>query len=136
MLFQDIRYALRGLWHSKGFAVVAILCLGFGIGVNTTIFSIVDGVLLKPFPYADPEHLVSIGTVEAHSDNDPSLSYLDLKDWREGNDTFSGMGAVQGRSVTIVDGTGEPARYVGAAVSADLFPVLGVAPAVGRNFTA
>ena len=53
------RYALRSLWHSKGFALVAILCLGFGIGVNSTIFSIVDGVLLKPYPYTDPDRLAA-----------------------------------------------------------------------------
>jgi putative ABC transport system permease protein len=79
---------------------------------------------------------VSIGLVEEHSDDDPSLSFLDLKDWREASSTFAGMGAIQGRSLTLVDGTGEPARYVGAAISADMFPVLGVEPAIGRNFTA
>jgi hypothetical protein len=54
VLFQDIRYALRNLWHSKGFATVAILCLGFGIGLNATIFSVIDGVLLKPYPRLIP----------------------------------------------------------------------------------
>ncbi len=133
-LLFDVRYALRSLWRSKGFALVAVLCLGFGIGVNTTIFSILDGVLLKPFPYARPEQLACVGLIEEHSDNDPALSYLDLRDWREGTTAFSGLGAVQGRSLTVVDGAGEPARYIGAAVSADMFSVLGIAPAVGRNF--
>ena len=61
VLFQDVRYALRSLWHSKAFATVAILCLGFGIGLNTTIFSIIDGVLLKPYPYSDPDRIVVLG---------------------------------------------------------------------------
>ena len=59
MLFQDIRYAVRSLWHSKGFAAVAIVCLGLGIGLNTTIFSIVDGVMLQPYPYDDPDRISS-----------------------------------------------------------------------------
>jgi putative ABC transport system permease protein len=136
MLLQDIRYALRSLWHSKGFAIVAILCLGFGIGANTTIFSIADGVLLKPFPYADPERLVSIGEIEERSDNDPSLSYLDLRDWKEANTVFASIGATQFRSLTLIDGAGEPERYIGAAISWDMFPTIGVSPAVGHGFTA
>jgi len=55
MLIQDVRYALRNLSHAKGFATVAILCLGFGVGLNATIFSLIDGVLLKPYPYTDPD---------------------------------------------------------------------------------
>jgi putative ABC transport system permease protein len=137
MLLQDIKYALRSLWHAKGFATVAVLCLGFGIGVNTTIFSIIDGVLVKPFPYHDSERLVVVGLVpeRAADDDDPTLSYLDLRDWRGAATSFAGFGAEQGRSMTLVDGTGEPARYLGGAVSADMFPVLGIAPALGRNFT-
>ena len=61
MRLQDVRYAIRSLWQSKGFAAVAILCLGFGIGLNTTIFSIVDGVLLQPYPYTDPDRILVLG---------------------------------------------------------------------------
>src|SRR5262245_55319521 len=129
MLLQDVRYALRSLWRSKGFATVAILCLGFGIGVNTTIFSILDGVLLKPFPYADPDRLLSVGTVPEHSDNEPVLSYLDLRDWRESATNLASIGGLEGRSLTLIDGNGEPERYVGAAISSDLFPTLGISPA-------
>ena len=136
MLLQDIRYAVRSLWHSKGFTLVAVLCLGFGIGVNTTIFSIVDGVLLKPFPYADPDRLYAIGHVGEHSDDTPTMSYLDLKDWREAATSFTSMAGLAGRSLTIVDGSGDPERYLGAMISWDLFPLLGVAPAVGHGFTA
>ena len=64
MRWQDLRYALRSLWHSKGFATTAILCLAFGIGLNTTIFSIVDGVLLKPYPYPDPDRILVVGGAE------------------------------------------------------------------------
>ena len=81
MVLSDVRYALRGLWHARGFSTVAILCLSLGIGLNTTIFSILDGILLKPFPYADPERIVALNAV-----NQPlgigraGLSYQDLQD--------------------------------------------------------
>jgi putative ABC transport system permease protein len=130
-----MRYALRGLWHSKGFALVAILCLGIGIGLNTTIFSLVDGVLLKPFPYHEPDRLVVLD-----ADN-PRLgvrgagpSYLDLRDLDAATAAFTGMAALQGRSLTISDG-GEPERYSGSAITWDLFPMLGVAPILGGGFT-
>lgn len=135
MLFQDARYALRGLWHSRGFATVAILCLGFGIGLNTTIFSIVDGVLLKPFPYDDPDRIVNLSSLnEKAGVNEGGMSSLDLADLRSSAKTLSRIAAYQGRSLTISDG-GEPERYVGGAVSWDLFPLLGVTPILGQGFT-
>jgi len=136
MLLQDIRYTLRSLWHSRGFAIVAILCLGFGIGANTTTFSILDGVLLKPFPYQDPDRLVILGMR-----NEPlevvnsGVSYLDLRDWQAETKTLEAIGGVQGRSLTISDG-GEPERYVGALITANLFPLLGIQPVAGRGFSA
>ncbi len=137
MLLQDLRYGLRGLWLSKGFATVAILCLGFGIGLNTTIFSIVDGVLLKPFPYADPDRIVAlVGTNQKAGIGQSGISYPDLKDWREASASFSTIAATQGRSIALADGGGDPARYSGGAISSDLFPLLGVAPVVGRGFSA
>jgi putative ABC transport system permease protein len=137
MLLQDFRYGLRGLWLSKGFATVAILCLGFGIGLNTTIFSIVDGVLLKPFPYTDPDRIVvPVGTNQKAGIGQSGISYPDLKDWREASASFVSLAATQGRSIALADGGGEPARYVGGAISADLFPMLGVAPVAGRGFSA
>ncbi len=137
MLLQDVRYALRGLWHSKGFATVAILCLGFGIGLNTTIFSIVDGVLLKPFPYQDPDQLVMPTAVNPRAGiSESGLSFLGLRDVRDASRSFVGIAASQGRSLTIADSGHEPERYAGAAVSWDLFPLLGVAPALGHGFTA
>ena len=111
MFFHDVRYALRGLWLSKGFATVAVLCLGFGIGLNTTIFSIVDGVLLKPFPYSDPERLVSIMmTNQKAGIGQANVSYLDLKDWKEASHAFQAIAGTQGRSFALSDSAGEPAR--------------------------
>ena len=137
MLLQDVRYALRSLWHAKGFATVAILCLGFGVGLNTTIFSIVDGVLLKPFPYRDPDQIVNLTATNQRSGiSEASMSFLDLRDLREANRSFSEIGAVQGRSLTIANAGSEPERYLGGAVSWDLFPLLGIAPALGRGFSA
>ena len=137
MFFQDARYALRGLWHTKGFAAIAILCLGFGVGLNTTIFSIVDGVLLKPFPYEDPDRIVNVAGVNHKVGATASgLSRLDLQDLRAGNKSFVAFGASQGRSLTLSDPGAEPDRYAGAAISWDLFPLLGVAPALGHGFTA
>jgi putative ABC transport system permease protein len=137
MLLTDIRYALRGLWLSKGFATVAILCLAFGIGLTTTIFSIVDGVLLKPYPYADADRLRVLGL-----DNPPQedyrnwVSYLDIKDWKAVATSFEAITPIAFRTFTVTDGAAEPQRYSGALVSWDLFPILGVKPVVGQGFTA
>ena len=134
MLLQDIRYAVRNLSRSKGFATVAILCLGFGVGLNATIFSLIDGVLLKPYPYTDPDRILVVG--EQRRDTDQAgLSYLDMRDWKEANSVFTTIAAVSGRSMTIADGSGEPERYLGAGVSWDLFPMLGTHPIRGRDFT-
>ena len=134
MLFQDIRYAFRNLSRSKGFATVAILCLGFGVGLNATIFSLIDGVLLKPYPYTDPDRIVVVGEQRRNTD-EAGLSYLDMRDWKEANSVFTTIAAVSGRSLTIADGSGEPERYLGAGVSWDLFPMLGTHPIRGRDFT-
>lgn len=136
VLFQDVRYAVRTLSRSKGFATVAILCLGFGIGLNATIFSVIDGVLLKPYPYTDPDRIVVVGEQRAHSNDPAGLSYLDMRDWNEANSVLTTIGAVSGRSLTIADGRGEPERYLGAGVSWDLFPLLGTRPIRGRDFNA
>src|SRR6201988_3342780 len=105
MFLQDLRYGLPSLWLSKGFATVAILCLGFGIGLNTTIFSIVDGVLLKPFPYQDPDRIVVLNGANPKAGIDQSgLSYPDLKDLREAASSFASIEATSGRSMTVSDG--------------------------------
>ena len=136
MLLQDIRYAVRSLWNSKGFATVAILCLGFGIGLNATIFSVIDGVLLKPYPYTDPDRILVVGEQNQRTDSQSGLSYLDMRDWKEANSVFTTIAAVAGRSLTISDRGGEPERYLGAGISWDLFPLLGTSPILGRGFTA
>ncbi|MEP6916981.1 MAG: ABC transporter permease, partial [Acidobacteriota bacterium] len=136
MLLQDVRYALRNLWHSKGFAVVAILCLGFGIGLNATIFSVIDGVLLKPYPYTDPDRILVVGERKQRNDSQSGLSFLDMRDWKEANSVFTTIAAVAARSLTISDVGAEPERYLGAGISWDLFPLLGTSPILGRGFTA
>ncbi len=135
MLLQDIRYALRNLWRSKAFATVATLCLGFGIGLNATIFSVIDGVLLKPYPYTDPDRILVVGEQNQRTDSQAGLSYLDMRDWNEANSVFTTIAGVAGRSLTISDRGGEPERYLGAAISWDLFPLLGTSPILGHGFT-
>src|SRR5262245_35189165 len=133
---QDIRYALRALWNSKAFALVAVLCLAFGIGLNTTIFSIVDGVLLKPYPYTDPDRILAVTTAnERREINEDNVSYADLQDLKRGSKAFSSLAATQFRNLTISDSGAEPERFQSAAISWDLFPLLGVSPVRGQGFT-
>jgi putative ABC transport system permease protein len=136
MLFQDVRYAVRSLWHSKAFATVAVLCLAFGIGLNTTIFSIVDGVLLKPYPYPDPDRIVMVRSANESRDIvEDAISYPDWQDYKAKPGAFSTIAALQYRSMTISDSGAEPERMPGAAVSWDMFPLLGVVPIRGQGFT-
>jgi putative ABC transport system permease protein len=134
-MFQDLRYAFRTLIANPGFTIVAVLCLSLGIGVNGTIFSVVDGVLLQPYPYPDADRIVVLNSTNPKQNvNRSGMSYPDYKDWRDQSTSFSGFAAFQGRSLTIADGSTEPERYLGAAVSSTLFGLLGTPPALGRDF--
>ncbi len=134
-LLQDLRFAFRMLARSPGFTLVAVACLALGIGANTTIFSIVNAILLRPLPFEEPEGIVSFRGTQVKNDVDEAgLSWLDFRDLREQAEAFSAIGAVAGRSLTLSGGDEEPERVLGGAVSAGMFPLLGVQPAIGRNF--
>ena len=128
---QDVRYAFRTLSRSRMFALIAVACLGLGIGVNTTIFSVVNAVLLRPFDFRDPERLVVIEELNTQNGNTSGVAWPNLVDWRTQSTAFSDIAAVQGRSLTLAN-VDEPERLEGSAITWNLFPMLGVSPAVGR----
>src|SRR5438034_7268929 len=133
-LFQDLRYALRTLAASPGFAALTIVCLALGIGVNSTMFSVVDTVEIRPLPFRDPGRLVALFTTQASAAVERgSVSYLDWQDWKARTHSFEELAAVGGRSLTLSDGD-EPERFVGATVTSNLFPMLGIQPILGRQF--
>jgi putative ABC transport system permease protein len=134
-LFQDLRYAGRMQLKNPGFTIVAVIALALGIGANTAIFSVVNSVLLRPLPYKDPERLVMVWEdASKHGyprDTPASANYVD---WRDQNTVFEGMAAIADESFNLT-GAGEPERLEGRLVSANLFPLLGVDPHIGRTFT-
>ena len=130
---QDLRYALRRLVKSPGFTIVAVLTLGLGIGANSAIFSVVNGVLLKPLPYANPQELVGIFHLsEGHR---APLSGPNFTDVKKLSETLADAAAIA-RGRMILTGVGEPVRLDMADVSANLFDLLGVRPVLGRTFRA
>jgi len=132
-LFQDLRYALRQLRKSPGFAVVAVTTLALGIGANSAIFSVIDAVLLRPLPFHDPGRLVAVKTTEPGRLDNIGVSYPAFLDWRSRNHVLDGISAFRVDDFTIT-GRAEPAHLTGAVVSANMFSVLGVAPVIGRDF--
>ena len=135
MLLQDVRYAWRSLTKSRGFTAIAVACLALGIGINTTIFSVVDGVMLQPYPYQDPEGIVFLsGRNQRLHINRAGISYPDYKDLRDQSSTLASLAAFGRRSLTISDGTSEPTRYDGSTVTWNLFELIGQPPTIGRNF--
>jgi len=137
-LLQDLRYGLRILWKSPGFTAVAVLTLALGIGANTAIFSIVNGVLLRPLPFANPGQLISIGgfdTRRAPAIPNQAVSYPDFADVRARNHSFTDVAAYLDNEYTLT-GAG-PSLHVNAEfVSASLFHLLGIQPVLGRGFLA
>src|SRR5512141_1811468 len=107
MGFQGLRYACRSLWHSRGFSTVAVVCLSLGLALNTTIFSIVDGVLLQPYPYTDPDRILVLGAENQRTTSRSGLSFLDMRDWRAASAGFSVIAGTQARALSVSDGTGE-----------------------------
>lgn len=114
--------------------VVVTACLALAIGINATLFSVVDGVLIQPLPFPEPDRLVVINeTFDRGGIDDAGVSYQNLRDWKARATSFSGLAGAAGRSLALSDGA-EAERYQGAAISWDLFPTLGVQPALGRPF--
>jgi predicted permease len=134
-LLQDVRCGLRMLGKSPGFAAIAILTLALGIGANSALFSVVNGVLLNPLPYPDPEQVV---IVSDKSSNLPEtwISYPDFLDWVRDNHSFTSLAAYESLVSFNLLGQGEPERVSGTEVSSMFFPTLGVAPILGRNLSA
>ncbi|HVO12046.1 MAG TPA: ABC transporter permease [Vicinamibacteria bacterium] len=132
VLFQDVRYAVRALARDRGFAAVAVLALALGIGANTAIFSIVNGVLLRPLPYREPDRLVRLSET-APGFARMSLAYQNFVDWREQSRSFEHVAALRWEDYDLT-GEGQGEHLSGRMVSADFFRVLGVSPVLGRDF--
>ncbi len=135
-LIQDVRYAARGLRKAPGFTAVAAITLMLGIGVNTTIFSIVNTILLTPLAIERPDEIVAVyGSRTNAAASYDSSSYLDYLDLREQTESLSGLVAYTNFFANLMrDGRSE--LVVGEIVSDNYFEVLGVQPALGRSFTA
>src|SRR5262245_48013997 len=135
---QDLRYGARILRKQPGFAIVAALTLALGIGATTTIFSVVEAVLLRPLPYADADRLVTVWenvNLPAYKNAQNTPSPGNFRDWRAQNSTFVDLAAMRDGAWSLT-GSGEPVRVSGEMVSASLLTLLQVEPALGRNFTA
>ncbi|MGB2886497.1 MAG: ABC transporter permease [Candidatus Acidiferrales bacterium] len=131
-LLQDLRYGLRMLAKSPGFTAIAILTLALGIGANTALFSVVNGVLLNPLAYPHPGQLVALYGKTAGFDQAP-IAYLNFLDWQRDTQTFSSMAIYRNQDYNFI-GTGEAERLSGYMISADFFSTLGVRPILGRTF--
>jgi putative ABC transport system permease protein len=132
-LWQDIKFAGRMLWKSPGFTFVAVLALALGIGANTCLFSVVNGLLLRPLPYERPEQLTMIYGTDAKKDlHQGAASYLNFKDWASQSHAFNRMAAFTGASGVLTERDAAPEHLGAITFAGDLFGVLGVRPALGR----
>lgn len=131
-LLQDIRFAVRQLRKNPGFTVVAVVTLALGIGINTVIFSTVNGVLLSPLPFPHPDQIVTLHENKPNFEGG-SLSYPNFRDWQKDNHTFSSMAIARSYAFSLT-GAGDAEQVNGEFVSSDFFPVLGANPIVGRTF--
>jgi putative ABC transport system permease protein len=136
-MIQDIRYALRTLAKTPGFAAVGILTIALGIGANTAIFSVVYAALLRPLPYYQPDRILTVGETRSQNpikDQDiANTSYPDYLDWTQQAKSFESLGGYQ-EDQFIYAGAGDPEILEGGQVTANFFATLGVKPALGRNF--
>ncbi len=131
-LLQDIRYALRQLVKTPGLTVVVLTTIALGVGANTALFSVVNGVLLNPLPYPQPEQLVTLRESKPNFEWG-SISYPNFRDWQKDNHTFSSLAVSRSYAFSLT-GAGEAMQVTGEYVSSDFFTILGVKPMTGRTF--
>ena len=133
-LLRDIRYGIRSLLKHPGFTVVAVITLALGIGANTAMFSVINAVLLLPLPYHEPARLVTIWEESPQRGMyEMPVSFANLRDWVDQNHTFEQISAYTFTNLNLT-GAGEPARLSTVRSSANLLPLVGVAPQLGRTF--
>jgi len=133
-LLQDLRYGIRMLIKNPGFALVAVIALGLGIGANAAIFSVVNTVLLRPVPYEDPDRLMVLTENQRPKFPEFSIAPGNFIDWQKQNTVFERLVAINSAAFILVGEGAEPERLRGARVSAGLFEMLGVNPVHGRTF--
>src|SRR5438093_2488223 len=137
---QDLRFGIRLLAKTPGFTAIAALSLALGIGANTTIFTLINAVLLNPLQVEDPSRLVAVWTTDERNtggfNSFLQTSALNYRDLRDKNDVFAGLAGHQGLALSISGGTGEPQQIFGELVTGDFFNVLGARPLLGRGFLA
>jgi predicted permease len=131
--FQDLRYGLRILTKQPGFSLLAVLTIGLGIGANTAIFSVVNGVLLKPLPYQAPEQLVRLFERSEQQPKFP-MSPGNFQDYRDRNTSLAGLALYTRRDLELSD-QAHPERWVSMQITAGYFDLLGIKPMLGREFT-
>ena len=135
-LWFDIRYSLRQLWKTPGFALTAVFTLAFGIGATTAIFSIVEGVLLRPLPFPEPDRLVIVGDVPEGvptNSGPPNVTAPATRIYARDTRVFTGLGAFQQTGFEL-SGNGDAARISASRLNAGVFTALGVSPLMGRTF--
>jgi predicted permease len=130
-----MKFALRTLWKDRGFAIMAVLSLAVGIGANTAIFSLVNGVLLRPLDFPDPQRLVALAssTPQFRNGEPLPLNLAQIVEWRKRTRAFDGIGGYRNITMSLT-GEGRPELIAGAQLSANFFDVLGVHPRFGRLF--
>ena len=136
-LGRELRLAARALARERAFTAAVVVALGLGIAAGTTIFTLVNGILFRDLPFADPDRVVTIGTAVGGSPRpNAGVSYPDLQDWRSGARSFDGLGAAFETTMNVSDEMRSPERFVGSYVSSNVFDVLGRTPVLGRSFRA
>jgi hypothetical protein len=130
--WQDVRFAFRVLLSNRGFAAIAILTLALGIGANTALFSVVNGVLLNPLPFPNPDDIYALYTKTAMFEQS-SITYPNFLDWQKQNHSFAFLGAFRADDYNLT-GSGEPERLHAHMISAEFFPAYGINTLIGRNF--
>jgi putative ABC transport system permease protein len=132
--WQDVKYGVRMLRREPGFTAVMVSALALGIGVNTTVFTLVNAVLFRGLPFDEPDRVMYLSTNHhARNRTDQWLSYPDLRDWRAAR-SFSGIAAFTPRDTVFADDVGAPERYNGPEVTANFFSLIGQKPLLGRDF--
>jgi predicted permease len=135
-LWEDLRFAARLLLKDKWFTLVAAVALALGIGVNATVFTFVNAVLIRGLPIADPDRTMAVDSFDRVRNRGMGVSYLDYRDWGENTRTFESFGAYNGTVANVSDEGQPPERYNGSHMSANGFSILGVRPVIGRDFSA